>query len=60
MFNNNVVKDTNYLVVGNKGNPCWVYSCYGRKVEKAVELRKAGHKIMIIHEDDFWDAVADL
>lgn len=31
-----------YLVIGADGNPCWAYACYGRKVEKAVELRKAG------------------
>lgn len=52
-------KKVNYLVIGADGNPCWAYACYGRKVEKAVELRKAGVKIMIIHENDFHDAVLD-
>jgi len=55
IFNNNVNKKTNYLIVGADGNPCWAYSCYGRKVEKAVQLRKAGSPIMIVHENDFWD-----
>lgn len=27
--------------------------------KKAVELRKAGSKLLIIHENDFHDAVAD-
>ena len=47
----------NYLVIGANGNLCWAYACYGRKVEKAVQLRKAGVKIVIIHEVDFWDAM---
>lgn len=54
-----VTKSVDYLVIGAEGNPCWVYACYGRKVEKAVELRKAGSKLLIIHENDFHDAVAD-
>ncbi len=48
-----------YLVIGAEGNPCWAYACYGRKVEKAVELRKSGVRLLIIHENDFHDAVAD-
>lgn len=50
----------NYLVAGGDGNPCWAYACYGRKVEKAVELRKQGHFIVVVHENDFHDAVLDL
>ena len=49
----------NYLVIGADGNPCWAYACYGRKVEKAVELRKQGARILLVHEYDFHDAVAD-
>jgi hypothetical protein len=49
----------NYLVIGAEGNPCWAYACYGRKVEKAVELRKQGKRIVIVHEFDFYDAVTD-
>lgn len=56
-FNNNVVKETNYLIIGDSGNPCWAFSCYGRKVEKAVNLRKQGYQIIIAHEIDFWDAI---
>lgn len=48
-----------YLVIGAEGNPCWAYACYGRKVEKAVELRKSGSRLLIIHENDFHDAIAD-
>lgn len=59
-FNNNVNKDTNYLIIGNEGNSCWAFSCYGRKVEKAIDLRKKGNSILIVHENDFWDAYEDV
>jgi hypothetical protein len=54
-----ITVDLNYLVVGSAGNPCWAFSCYGRKIEEAVTLRKGGHRLLIVHENDFWDAVAD-
>lgn len=54
-----VSNKVNYLVIGAEGNPCWAFSCYGRKVEKAVQLRKAGSRILIVHEHDFHDAVLD-
>jgi NAD-dependent DNA ligase len=56
---NSPSKKVDYLIIGADGNPCWAYACYGRKVEKAVELRRAGVKLMIIHESDFHDAVLD-
>ena len=55
----NVSVKTDYLIVGNAGNPCWVYACYGRKIEEAVQLRKNGAKVVIINETDFWDALDD-
>lgn len=56
----NMSKKVDYLVIGSEGNPCWAYACYGRKVEQAIELRKAGARLLIVHEHDFHDAVADL
>ena len=55
----NVVMDLDYLVIGADGNECWAYSAYGRKVEQAIEYRKSGKKLTIVHEFDFWDAVED-
>lgn len=55
-----VSNKVNYLVIGAEGNGCWAFACYGRKVEKAVELRKQGARLLIVHENDFHDAVADL
>ncbi|CBL45226.1 probable NAD-dependent DNA ligase (contains BRCT domain type II) [gamma proteobacterium HdN1] len=54
-----ISKKVNYLVVGADGNPCSAYACYGRKIEKAVELRRAGHQLVIVHESAFHDAVLD-
>lgn len=56
-YNDNVLENTDYLIVGNEGNPCWAFSCYGRKIEKAMKMRKAGKRICIVNEIDFWDAV---
>jgi hypothetical protein len=57
---NGVSRKVHYLVIGADGNPCWAYACYGRKVERAVALRKEGHPIVMVHEKDFHDAVADV
>ncbi|RDI14429.1 BRCT domain-containing protein [Flavobacterium sp. AG291] len=55
-----ITKKTDYLIVGDNGNPAWAFSCYGRKVEKAINLRKEGHTITLIHEFDFSDIIDDL
>ena len=52
-----ISKKIDYLVVGNAGNRSWAFSCYGRKVEQAVKLRKEGAKLVIVCERDFWDAL---
>ncbi len=57
---NGVSGKTNYLIVGDEGNTCWSYACYGRKVEKAMKLRIGGQPIQIVHENDFWDKIEDL
>jgi hypothetical protein len=59
-FSNNLRKDVDYLVIGSDGSSCWTFTCYGRKVEKAVNMRKKGSKLLIVHENDFWDAVEDM
>ena len=55
-----LTKKTDYLIVGDNGNPAWAFACYGRKVEKALTMRKTGHTICLIHEFDFMDAIEDL
>lgn len=55
--NSQVSSKTDYLIVCNEDNPCWAFSCYGRKVEKAVEYRKNGASTCIVHESDLWDTL---
>lgn len=59
-YTKNLTLKTDYLIVGDNGNPAWAFACYGRKVEKAIELRKKGHQITLIHEFDFLDIVEDI
>lgn len=59
-FVNTVSAKLDYLIIGADGNPCWAYACYGRKVEKAVDFRKTGSHLLLVHENDFHDAVADI
>jgi hypothetical protein len=54
-----VVKNLDYLVVAAERSLSWAFSCYGRKVEAAMALRKTGARLTILHESDFWDAAAD-
>lgn len=58
-FHAGIRKDTDYLVIGASGNPCWAYSCYGRKVEDAMQRRQQGQRLLLIHEYDFWDEVGE-
>jgi hypothetical protein len=58
-FSNSVTEKVHFLVVGANGNPAWAFSCYGRKVEQAMKLRSGGHSLLIVHENDFWDATQD-
>ena len=55
-YQNSVSGKTDYLVVGGCGNPCWGCAAYGRKIEKAVSLRKEGYELLIVREQDFWRA----
>lgn len=57
IFVDTVSKKVNYLVVGANGNPNWAYACYGRKIEQAVDLRRKGHTLVIVHENDYHDAI---
>jgi NAD-dependent DNA ligase len=44
-------KTTNYLVVGVFASRDWINTSHGRKIEKAVQLRKKGTGINIISEE---------
>lgn len=59
IFSKSLTRETSYLIIGGDGNPCWAYACYGRKVEKAIEYRKTGGSILLVHEYDFRDAMEE-
>lgn len=60
IFSKTLTKDVDYIVIGADGNQSWAYSCYGRKVEQAIQYRKEGKQIIIAHEYDFLDAIEGL
>jgi NAD-dependent DNA ligase len=43
--------DLNYLVVGSFVQPDWAHQTYGRKIESALELKRAGTNCKIISEE---------
>lgn len=51
----NVSGNTDYLIIGNLGNPDWKYGDYGDKTAKAQEYQKKGKNIQIVQESDFFD-----
>lgn len=59
MVKENMIRDVNYLVVGDKGSRAWSFAAYGRKVEEALRRRKEGDKILIVSEGDFEAAYID-
>ncbi|MBB5321197.1 BRCT domain-containing protein [Marinobacter oulmenensis] len=48
-------KKTSFLVVGEVGSRDWAHSTFGRKIEKAIELRDGGSTIAIIPEERFFE-----
>jgi NAD-dependent DNA ligase len=45
-----LTKDTDFLVIGIYATDSWVHSSYGRKIEKALEMKNAGSAIAILGE----------
>lgn len=54
---NSVTKKVSYVVVGGLGSPEWKNGSYGTKIEKAIEYKRMGLPLSIVHEDQ-WSAVA--
>lgn len=48
--NSSVNKSVNYLVIGTLASRDWLYTSHGRKIEKALLLKRAGSDIKIITE----------
>ena len=50
-INRNLIKKTDYLIIGEIGSREWIHSTFGRKIEKAVEFNQQGCSISIISEE---------
>jgi len=48
--NSSINKSINYLVIGTLASRDWLYTSHGRKIEKALLLKRAGSDIKIITE----------
>lgn len=46
-----VTKKINYLVVGGLGSEEWKHGNFGTKISKAIEYKRRGCPILIVHED---------
>ena len=54
-----VTAQVNFLIISAERSPVWAYSCFGRKVEQAMNLPSEGHSLALVHEHDCWDALQD-
>lgn len=52
-----VTRRTTFLVLGTFGSRDWKNTSYGRKIEKAVDLRAAGLPLRIVAEDHWANAL---
>lgn len=46
-----VTQSLDYLVLGSYVTDSWAHETFGRKIEKALEYRDAGHPIVIVTEE---------
>ena len=51
LVKSSVSKKLRYLLVGGLGSSEWKHGSFGTKIEKAMELKKEGARIFLIHED---------
>lgn len=45
-----ILKNTDYLVIGDLSSRDWAHTSFGRKIEKAITYRDSGHPISILPE----------
>lgn len=56
-ISNSITKKVGYLVVGGLGSPEWKNGSYGTKIQKAIDYKRKGVPLFIVHEDQ-WAAAA--
>lgn len=50
-FDSAPTRESNYLVIGVFASRDWAHTNYGRKIERAVELRESGSGLAIVSEE---------
>jgi len=55
-----VTRRTSFLVVGTFSSEDWATTSYGRKIQRAAELRDAGLALRIVGEDHWANALASV
>ena len=50
-INSLVSKKLNYLIVGGLGSEEWKHGSFGTKIEQAINFKRAGASIALVHED---------
>ena len=48
-----VTKKVTYVVVGGLGSAEWKHGSFGLKIEKAIEYKREGVPLLIVHEDQW-------
>lgn len=43
-------KSIDYVIIGSQVSPDWKHTSFGRKIQKAIELRENGHPLIILTE----------
>ncbi|RZI81090.1 MAG: NAD-dependent DNA ligase [Rubrivivax sp.] len=56
-ISNSITKKVTYLVIGGLGSQEWKNGSFGGKIQKAMEYRKKGVPIFIVHEDQWASAL---
>lgn len=46
-------KSIHYVVIGSQVSPDWKLTSFGRKIQKAIELRESGHPLIILTEQEW-------
>lgn len=57
IFSENIRQSTDYLIVGTVASSAWVTAAWGRKILRAMEMKKSGHPIAIVSEADWLAAI---
>jgi hypothetical protein len=52
-----VTSRTDVLVVGMIASPDWIQSTHGRKIETAMAMKQQGHRIRVVSEEHWIDAL---